>query len=330
MMAMGGQEGLDDPLLGAEWFVLAWSREVARGQLVARRLLGRDVVLWRSAQGVHCWRDLCIHRGARLSLGKIYEDHVVCPYHAWEYNSSGQCVLIPSHPGQPPPAKARAEAYHARERYGMVWVCLGEPAGDPPSFAFADDPAFRLVLAGPYAFQAQGPRVVENFLDVAHLGFVHAGLLGDPQHGQMEDYEVETGPHGPEARAIRIWQPDPDGTGQGALVTYRYWVSGPLTVGLMKAHGAQRFGILMQVAPVDAETSVARMVIAMDYAHDVPEETFVHFQDKVAEQDRVVVESQRPELLPLDLQAELHLRSDRMAIAYRKWLRSIGFSYGTV
>jgi hypothetical protein len=42
-----------------------------------------------------------------------------------------------------------------------------------------------------------------------------------------------------------------------------------------------------------------------------------------------VVESQRPELLPLDLQSELHLRSDRMAIAYRKWLREIGFRYGT-
>jgi len=71
------------------------------------------------------------------------------------------------------------------------------------------------------------------------------------------------------------------------------------------------------------------MVIAIDYAHDIPEETFRRFQDEVTAQDKVVVESQRPELLPLDLQSELHLRSDRMAIAYRKWLREIGFSYGT-
>ena len=41
-------------------------------------------------------------------------------------------------------------------------------------------------------------------------------------------------------------------------------------------------------------------------------------------QDVPIVESQRPELLPLDLQAELHLRSDRTAIAYRKWLRQVG------
>jgi phenylpropionate dioxygenase-like ring-hydroxylating dioxygenase large terminal subunit len=70
-------------------------------------------------------------------------------------------------------------------------------------------------------------------------------------------------------------------------------------------------------------------VIAMNYGHDVPEADLLRFQDAVTAQDKVVVESQRPELLPLDLQSELHLRSDRMAIAYRKWLREIGFSYGT-
>jgi hypothetical protein len=52
------------------------------------------------------------------------------------------------------------------------------------------------------------------------------------------------GPQGPEAREIRIWQPDPDGTGKGALVTYHYWACGPLTAGLVKLHGNQRFGIL--------------------------------------------------------------------------------------
>jgi phenylpropionate dioxygenase-like ring-hydroxylating dioxygenase large terminal subunit len=323
------QEQPIDPRLAGEWFAVAWSREVLPGKLLPRKLMGRDIVLWRSAQGIHCWRDLCIHRGAQLSMGKVCNDRLVCPYHAWEYGASGQCVHIPSHPDQPPPAKARAQTFHARERYGIVWACFGEPLGGLPRFASGDDPAFRLMLAGPYFFRAQGPRVVENFLDVAHLGFVHAGLLGDPQHGSIEDYQVEMGPNGPEAHEIRIWQPDPDGTGKGALVTYHYWVNGPLTVGLEKVYGDQRFALLMQVAPLDADTCESRLVIAMDSAHDMPEHHFVGFQDLVSAQDKVVVESQRPELLPLDLQAELHLRSDRMAIAYRKWLREIGLSYGT-
>lgn len=322
-------DGMDDPLLLREWLAVAWSREVVAGKPVGRRVLGRDVVLWRAAESVQCWRDLCIHRGAKLSLGVVRKDCLVCPYHAWEYDADGQCVLIPSQPSVPPPLKARAETYLARERYGMVWVCLGEPAGEVPEFPLAEEAGFRTVLAGPYAFAAKGPRVIENLFDVAHLGYVHAGLLGDSGRLEIEEYEVEMGARGPEAKNIRIWQPDPDGTGKAALVSYRYWAAGPLTAGIEKVQGARQFGILAQVAPVDAETVEVRMAISMNYGHEIPEAEIVAFQDRVTEQDRVVVESQRPEMLPLDLQAELHLRSDRMAIAYRKWLRAIGLRYGT-
>jgi phenylpropionate dioxygenase-like ring-hydroxylating dioxygenase large terminal subunit len=329
-----------DPLLGREWFAIAWSREISLGKMIARRALSRDVLLWRSQEGLQCWRDLCVHRGARLSLGTIRPGAepsarycLICPYHAWEYAPSGECVRIPSQPGLAPPSKARVQSFQVRERYGVVWVCFGEPAGEPPEFHFAEDPAFRTVLAGPYKFHALGPRVIENLLDVAHLGFVHAGLLGDPERGEIQDYEViqnENSPKGrPEAKEIRIWQPNPDGTGAAALVNYHYWVDGPLTAGFVKMHGEQRFAILAQVTPIDAETCESRLIMSLNYGHEVPDEELLVFQDRVSEQDRVVVESQRPELLPLDLQAELHLRSDRMAIAYRKWLKAIGFTYGT-
>ena len=317
------------------------------GKLAATRLMARDLVLWRGHGGdLHCWRDLCVHRGARLSLGSVRgtdsrktpvsssgRECLVCPYHAWEYAPSGECVHIPSHPEMAPPTKARAEVFQVAERYGVVWVAFDEPA-QLPDFPLAVDAEFRTVLAGPYRFRAQGPRIIENLLDVAHLGFVHAGLLGDPLRGEVEDYEViqggiGSGEHGPEAKEIRIWQPDPDGTGAAAMVNYHYWVSGPLTAGFIKTHGSQRFGMLAQVAPIDEETCESRLIMSLNYGHDVSDEELLLFQDRVTEQDRVVVESQRPELLPLDLQAELHLRSDRMAIAYRKWLRSIGFTYGT-
>jgi phenylpropionate dioxygenase-like ring-hydroxylating dioxygenase large terminal subunit len=304
--------------------------------------MGIDVLLWRSSEGLLCWRDLCVHRGARLSLGKIRtgtmgpfkaksRDCLICPYHAWEYAPTGECVRIPAQPELTPPARARVEAFAVCERYGVVWIAMGEPRGLAAEFSIAEEPGFRTVLAGPYRFRAQGPRVIENLLDVAHLGFVHPGLLGDPQRGEVEDYEVIDGnaTQGPEARQIRIWQPDPDGTGEAALVNYHYWVHGPLTAGFIKTHGLQRFGILAQVAPIDAETCESRLVMSLNYGDEFSDDELLRFQDRVTEQDRVVIESQRPELLPLDLQAELHLRSDRMAIAYRKWLRSIGLQYGT-
>ena len=70
------------------------------------------------------------------------------------------------------------------------------------------------------------------------------------------------------------------------------------------------------------------MWMLMNHSYDKPEQELREFQDTVAMEDLPIVESQRPELLPLDLQAELHLRSDRLVIAYRKWLNDLGLTFG--
>ncbi len=62
---------LHDPVLRCQWFVVAQSSEVPFAQPIARRLLGSDIVLWRDSNSLHVWQDLCIHRGAKLSLGAV-------------------------------------------------------------------------------------------------------------------------------------------------------------------------------------------------------------------------------------------------------------------
>jgi phenylpropionate dioxygenase-like ring-hydroxylating dioxygenase large terminal subunit len=325
--------GLNDPLLLKEWLAVAWTSSLPANKLKPVRVLGQDLVLWRSGEGLHAWRDLCVHRGAKLSLGKISQSHerecVVCPYHGWEYGSSGECMRIPAQPDQPPPSRARVESFAVREKYGLVWVCLGATSGDIPSFPEGEAPGFRLVSTGPYLFHAQGPRIIENLLDVAHLPIAHAGMLGDAAHADIGEYTVRTTAEGIIARDIHIWQPDPDGTGRPAKVHYTYWVERPFAARMTKLHNGQNFSLLGCVTPVDLETSLAWVVIAMNYALEVPEEELRRFQDFVTEQDIRIVNSQRPELLPLDLQSELHLRSDQIAIAYRRWLRQLGLQYGT-
>ena len=69
--------------------------------------------------------------------------------------------------------------------------------------------------------------------------------------------------------------------------------------------------------------------MAINYGHAIPEQELVAWQDSMALQDIPIVQSQRRELLPLDLQAELHLRSDRAAIAYRQWLNELRLTFGT-
>ncbi len=85
--------------------------------------------------------------------------------------------------------------------------------------------------------------------------------------------------------------------------------------------------MLFTITPLAERVSTARMYVAMDYGN-LTDEQVRQFQEDIIKQDIPIIESQRPELLPLDLQAELHLRSDRTAIAYRKWLRELGLTIG--
>jgi len=224
-------------------------------------------------------------------------------------------------------------SYQAKEEYGLIWVCLGQPAGDVPAFTEWADASYRKILCGPYGMTAAGPRLIENFLDVAHFPFVHAAYLGDRAHAALPDYEAEITAEGVIARDIRVWQPDPDGTGVGSFVSYTYQALRPLTARFTKHssgrhRGGHEFAIFLTVTPVEERRSLAWMWIAMNYAFDVPAAEIRAFQDQIVAQDVPIVESQRPEALPLDLQAELHLRSDRTAIAYRRWLRELGWTFG--
>ena len=315
---------LDDPVLIEDWHPVARFEELASGGPLAVRLLGEDLVVWRSGDTVFAWQDLCVHRGTRLSLGRVHGDRLECPYHGWTYGTDGRCVLMPAHPDQKPPAKACVRTFHTRVRYGVVWASLGGGAGDVPRFELLDDPSHRVLMAGPYPVRASGPRVVENFLDVGHFPFVHEGVLGDRSRPEIEDYEAEISLDGVLATGVKVYQPDPYATGQGSIVTYTHRVHRPLAASFIK-HGEHSFGMLLAVTPHEAVESTAWMWMAMNYE---PTSEMVAFQDRIFAQDRPILESQRPELLPLDLQAELHLRSDRTAIAYRRWLRQLGVRTG--
>ena len=319
---------LNDPILINDWHVVARSEDVVEGRISAVKLLGEDLILWRCRGKVRAWQDLCIHRGTRLSLGSIRDETVTCQYHGWVYDRDGSCIRIPAHPEQKPPTRAKVKTYLAKERYGLVWASLGDPRQDVPSFPEWEDPSYLKVPCGPYPYRASGPRAIENFLDVAHLPFVHQGLLGDPNHAEIADYEPVIDENGVRAESIAIWQPDPDGTGTPSLVKYTYRVLRCLTASLAKESTEKHYALFLTVTPVEQVESIGWMLIAMNYALDQSEE-IRSFQNKIVSQDIPIVESQRPELLPLDLQRELHLKSDRMSIAYRKWLKQLGLSFGT-
>ena len=323
---------VNDFVLTNDWHPVAAVTELEnRDQApLGVRLLEHDIVIWRAKGGqLHALADRCVHRGTKLSIGKIVDDNCVqCPYHGWVYDASGRCVHIPAMPNHAPPERARVATYRIQARYGWVWVALGEPAQDIAPFPEWGDNSFRKLLCGPYRVNTSGPRVVENFLDVAHFPYVHENILGTPTHATIDDYDVTIGPNGVEATNVRVYQPDPYGTGQGDTVAYVYRAYRPLTAYLLKQSEGPRFAIFMAVTPHAPTMSSAWMWMAMNYGHDIPEAELLAWQDSIFEQDRPILESQRPALLPLDPRAELSMRCDRTAVNYRRWLRELGVSFG--
>ena len=175
------------------WHPLAKASEVTETP-TAFTMLGEQLVAFRAGEAVRVFKDLCIHRGAAFSAGGVVKDgNLVCPYHGWTYDGGGVCVRIPSlMPGQPIPEKARVTAYQAREEYGLVWVCLAEPAMPFPVWpdnAWGRDD-YRVFLVDTYDWNASAGRVVENALDMSHFNFVHVGYTELADGPVIKPYEV--------------------------------------------------------------------------------------------------------------------------------------------
>ena len=221
--------------------------------------------------------------------------------------------------------------------YGLLWVSLSDNPRDViaiPEFAEADR---RVVSAGSIRVATSGLRVIENFLDMAHFGYVHEGWLGSRDRPEIPPYEVAPTPHGVLATGCLAWQPRSSIHAEsGAQVEYTYEVTAPYMAVLTKKPepGSTAIeglweSIAMFVCPVTEESSVAWTRMAMN-DFDSPDARLIDFQNTIFGQDQPVLESQRPKRLPLRPDAEVHSAADRMSAAYRRYLKESGIGFGVI
>jgi phenylpropionate dioxygenase-like ring-hydroxylating dioxygenase large terminal subunit len=326
------------------WHPVALSTDVAN-KPVAVQLLGEAVVLWRDAQGaLHAWADKCPHRGAKLSLGRIEVDaqggsRLECAYHGWQFDGTGHCALVPALPAFTPPPAHCAKTYSAYEAYGLVWVQLDATQTKLPAFAADSDAQLRKVFCGPYDVATSAPRVVENFLDMAHFGFVHEGFLGARDTTAQADYAVERTTHGIRATGCRARQPRSSvNASEGTDVSYTYEVVSPYCAQLVKVPDGvsavvdgksvdYHESIALWVCPVSPDSSRVWFTMAVaDF--ETAAADLQNFQNTIFMQDKPILESQTPARLPLDLRAELHTTADKASAAYRRYLQDSGITFG--
>ncbi len=174
------------------WYVAAISDEIGDTPL-ARTFLDEPVVLFRTRDGtVAALEDRCCHRHLPLSLGAVVGDRLQCGYHGLLYDTNGVCVSVPGQSTVPPGARIRS--YPVAERWGWVWIWMGDPERADRSqiedFHWLDDPGWR----------AAGCRIpigcdyrlgIDNLLDLSHLTYVHRTTLGNAAVAEAADVTTE-------------------------------------------------------------------------------------------------------------------------------------------
>jgi vanillate O-demethylase monooxygenase subunit len=300
-------------------------------------VLGRSVVVYRGDDGsAVVAADRCPHRGAQLSAGAMVDGDLRCAYHGWRFGAAGQCTRVPSQPCSVAiPSRANLAVLPSTTFGGLVWCRLNpEPAlAALPDWPESTDASFRHVHPPAQQWATSAGRQVENFLDVSHFAFVHAGTFGESTDPIVADIDVEVSA-GRLVQRFDFLASNPNESplgGDEATVQRRmtYQVDLPYCSRLEIAYDdGRRDVVLLASAPVTSEVCEVFVIVARNYDHDRPAEELLAWDVAILEEDRPIIEGQRPKVLPLELVDEVSVKADRATIAYRRALRAMGFVNG--
>jgi vanillate O-demethylase monooxygenase subunit len=232
------------------------------------------------------------------------------------------------------PKKARIGAFRCVESHGLIWVALEEPRWPLPDVPELADDGWTVVTAGPYTWSADASRQLENFTDFGHFPWVHPGLLGDPSRPVVPEHTVETDGNVLRYQVVRPEAPNSDDfpvfgneETEAPMRRSRYELHLPYTIVLRLGWGGEKGMVYFFASqPIDESHCSGYVVMARNYDRDQPPEVLQDFEDTIFNQDKRVVESQRPEQVPFDLADELHLKFDAVAVAYRRAMRAEGLA----
>jgi phenylpropionate dioxygenase-like ring-hydroxylating dioxygenase large terminal subunit len=314
-----------------QWYVVLESKEVRKGKPVGVTRMGEKMVFWRDTQGkIACAVDLCPHRGVALSAGKVLGDCIQCPFHGFEFDSTGRCTLIPAngHTAEVPKA-IKAKAYPAQELHGFIYIWWGEAREDYPplpDFDYMRDPNLVYSTATD-VWNAHYSRVIENQLDVVHVPFVHYNTIGRGNKTVVQGplFKVDQFPNGDDL--INIWAHNEVDQGQTPLkpndmppsdrhpqLQFRFpniwhnWI-------------ADTFHLFLAFTPIDGEHT--KLYLRTYHSIKIPilRQVMNFFGDQsnlyIERQDRRVVVTQRPFRSDLRI-GEKFIPGDAPVIEYRR------------
>lgn len=329
------------------WYVAGWSRDLTDKPL-AVRMLDEPIVVWRMANGmIAALEDRCPHRHLPLSMGTPVEGGIRCAYHGMVMDERGACVGVASQSFAPP--NAQVKAYPATERYGWIWVWMGNAAlADPvaiPDFHELTEPGFAAVgktnrIACDYRL------VTDNLLDLSHVGYVHVSTIGTPEFAQKGALRVQRTGRG--VRVVRVVPdvpPPPTYIKTGVLpagkTIDRWQIIDFIAPSFVRIHvgGAEagtgalegryehglNIWVLNAITPETATTANYHWASARRHALDNPQADalFLGQVGEAFEEDRIVLEAQQRVLAMREDSWSVALKADAGSIEARRVLEKL-------
>lgn len=223
-----------------------------------------------------------------------------------------------------------------QEKFMLVFATLGDDPRPLPLIPEFDEPGRRIANSGSVGVFTSPYRLVENFLDMAHFPFVHTDLLGSPEETEVLSYQCEHRKDVDEvwATECKFFQPAASASanvqGAGQMTHYKYRVMSPFSVMLYKTcydYPDREDAIAVFIQPIGETQILAYMPMAL-IDEVLTDSELVGFQQTIFLQDRIILENQRPRLLSLAPNAEIPTKADMSSIAFRRWLKNTGISFG--
>ena len=168
-------------MIANQWYAILESNEVRKGKPIGVTRMGEKMVVWRDTRGtVTIMSDKCPHRGVQLSVGVLNGDCIQCPFHGFEFDTSGACTLVPANGRNAEPPKAmKVHTYPTREAHGFIYLWWGEPRESYPELPFFKSIGEEMVYGSLRDHWATHySRAIENQLDSVHVPFVHYNTIG--------------------------------------------------------------------------------------------------------------------------------------------------------